>query len=173
MKYIHYSSEQYLFDRMLHGLLIAVKAVGKGIVYFPQLFTGYCISRCFLNKEDNGIIWITLTVLFAFMLYQFIFLLKGILIVFKIKKNFWWIPILIVCVLYTSVLPVMLFFALLHKAAFYFTIDHADELTWLFAIVACGYIYSKYAFLTDCCPKIALPGYRAGINISLVFCGSK
>jgi hypothetical protein len=173
MKYIHYSPEQYLFDRILHGMLIAVKVAGKAIVHFPQLFTGYCISRCILSKQDNGIVWIALTVLFAFILYQFIFLLKGILIVFKTKRKFWWMPLFILCTLYTCVLPVMLFFGLLHRAAFYFTIDYADELNWLFAIVACSYIYSKYQFLTDCCPKIALPGYRAGMSISMAICGSK
>jgi hypothetical protein len=173
MKYIAYYSGQYIFDRLSSGVLMALKVAGNCIVYFPQLFTGYCITRCILNKQDNGITWVLLTMLFAFILYLFVFFLKGILIVLKTKKNFWWLPLFILCALYTCVLPVMLFFGLLHKAAFYFTIDHADELSWLFAIVACSYLYSKYAFLTDCCPKIALPGYRAGVSISMAICGSK
>jgi hypothetical protein len=167
MKYVPYSSEQYLFDRILYGMQTAIKYAGKAMVYFPQLFTGYCITRCLLNKETNGMIWVTLTVLFALIIYQFIFLLKGMLIGLKEKKNFWWIPLFTMCVLYTCVLPVMLFFGLLHKAAFYFTIEYADALTWLFAIVAGSYLYSKYEFLSDCSPNFALSMYKLGISISV------
>ena len=165
MKYLHYSSEQYFFDRILYGVVFVVKCAGKTIVYFPQLFGGYCMAGCLLNKDTNGILWVALTVLFAFILYQCIFLLKGLLIAFKTKRNFWWLPFFILCVLYTCVLPVMLFFDLLHKAAFYFTIEYADALTWLFAIIACCYLYSKYEFLNDSAPKIALSMYKLGNSI--------
>jgi len=87
------------------------------------------------------------------------------LIGLKTKRNFWWLPLLVICILYTCVLPVMLFFDLLHKAAFYFTIEHADALTWLFAIIACCYLYSKYEFLSDNAPKIALSIYKLGYGI--------
>ncbi|QEC69367.1 hypothetical protein FRZ67_19405 [Panacibacter ginsenosidivorans] len=165
MKYVHYNSEQYFFDRILHGVVLAIKCAGKTIVYFPQLFGGYCMARCLLNKETNGILWVALTVLFAIILYQCIFLLKGLLIAFKTKRNFWWLPFFILCILYTCVLPVVLFFGLLQKAAFYFTIEYANGLTWLFAIVACGYLYSKYEFLNDGAPKIALAIYKLGHSI--------
>lgn len=165
MKYVDYSSEQYFFDRILYGLVFAIKCAGNTIVYFPQLFGGYCMARCLLNKDANGVLWVTITVLFAFVLYQFIFLLKGLLIAFKTKRNFWWMPLFILSILYTCVLPVMLFFGLLHKAAFYFTIEYADGLTWLFAIVACSYLYSKYAFLNDSAPKTALAIYKLGHSI--------
>lgn len=165
MKHVDYSSEQYFFDRIFNGVMIAIKNAVKAIVYFPQLFGGYCIACCLLSKETNELLWISLTVLFAFILYQCIFLLKGLLIAFKTKHNFWWLPFFILCVLYTCVLPVILFFGLLHKAVFYFTIEYADALTWLFAIVVCSYLYNKYAFLNDSAPKIALAIYKFGHGI--------
>jgi len=166
MKYVHYNSEQYFFDRVLYGIGTAIRYAGKTIIYFPLLFTGYCMARCILDKNSNGIAWVASTILFAFLLYQFIFLLKGMLIGFKKRKKLWWLPLLTLCVSYTCVLPVMLFFELLHKAAFYFTIEYADVLTWLFAIVAGSYVYSRYEFLTDNSPQFAMTMYRLGISIT-------
>lgn len=165
MKYLHYSSEQYFFDRILYELVFAIRCAGKTIVYFPQLSGGYCMAGCLLNKDSTGILWIALTVLFAFILYQCIFLLKGLLIAFKTKRNFWWMPLFMLCILYTCVLPLMLFVGLLHQAALYCTIAYADPLTWLLAIIACCYLYSKYAFLNDSAPKFALSMYKLGNNI--------
>lgn len=166
MKYVHYNSEQYFFDRVLYGVWTAIRFAGKAIVYFPQLLTGYCVTQCFLNRDENGATWIALTVLFAFLFYQFIFLLKGILIGFKKRKRFWWLPLFILCVSYTCMLPVMLFIGLLHNAVFYFNTEHTDVLTWLFAIVIGGYLYSRYEFLSDNAPKIALSIYKFGVSIS-------
>lgn len=165
MRYIPYSSEQYFFDRVLQGITTAIKYAWKALVYFPQLFSGYYLAGYLLNKQANGIAWCLLTLLFAFLFYQLIFFLKGLLTGLKTKRNFWWAPVFVFCLLYTCVLPVILLFGLLHHAAFYCSPAYADLLTWAFACAAGIYLYSRYAFLQDSAPKAALWIYKTGINI--------
>ncbi len=167
MNYIHYNSEQYLFDRCLHGIFIAIKLLFRGIIYCPLLITGYFIACNILDKKDHAIAWIGLIVLSAYILYLFIFFLKGMLIAFKSRGNWLWILLFIACISYTCIAPAWLLFETIQKCMFHLSKEQGKTLTWLFSFAMSAYIYSKYQFLMNVAPIFAAPVYQAGINFVL------
>lgn len=167
MDYINYNPEQYLFDRCLNGIFIAIKLLFKTIIYFPLLLTGYLIASTILSRQDNGIIWSGVIVIFACVLYLFIFFLKGIFIAFKSKGNMFWIPLFVVCVAYTCIAPVCIGFETIEKVMLCFNNEQGAALTWLFCFVYGYYVYTRYQFLTNVAPAIAAPAYQTGIDFGL------
>jgi hypothetical protein len=161
------NNEQYLFDRCLSAIFFALKLLFKGFVYFPLLATGYLITTHILQKKDNALVWIGLTMLFAYILYSFIFFLKGILIALKSKGNLLWILLFAFCVGYTCVAPVWLFFDTIEKLMFHLSKEQGTLLTWIFSFAIGGYIYDRYQFLINIAPAFIAPFYQAGINLGL------
>lgn len=168
MLYSHYNNEQYLFYRCLNGIFWAFKLAFKGLIYFPLLITGYLITTHILEKGDSPVAWIGTTLLFGFVIYQFIFFLKGMLIGFKHKGNLLWILLFVLCATYSCIAPVWLSFETIEKWMKHLSNEQEATLTWLFSCAMSGYIYSRYHFLTNVAPRIAMPVYQAGINLALL-----
>ena len=165
--YAHTSSEQYLFERCLNVIFFTLKILFKGVVYFPLLATGYLISTHILEKKDNALAWMGLTISFAYILYAFIFFLKGILIALKSRGNFLWILLFVFCAGYTCVAPLWLFFDTIERLMFQLSKEQGTLLTWLFSFAIGGYIYSRYQFLINVAPVFVAAFYQAGINLGL------
>jgi hypothetical protein len=163
----NYDDGQVLFNRILFAFTITIKIVLKIIVYSPLLFTGWFIARQILGADANIILWITLMLVFAVLTYFIMYFSKGVLIALKYNHNLFWIPLFIVCVLFTCLFPVWIVFEPLTKFIGRYTQTNQELLTWIFVSAFGLYVYSKYHFLTNIAPAIAYPYYQRGINITM------
>ena len=165
-KYIMVNEGQSLFDTTIFGLWFFLKLAFKLLIYFPLVFTGYIIATKFLDKQAHGILWIGTILFMAYVIYLFLYFLKGIILVLKFHGNLLWLPLLVIAVSFTCVLPVWL------------TWDSATNLIlklggntiiqWIFAIAFGVYIYFRYNFLTNIAPTFAFSSYNAGIHFAAV-----
>lgn len=154
-------SNQYLFDRTLKALRIAFRATIKLAVYLPLWFSGYLLTSQLLDKTDDSIAWILLIVLFTILMYQSIFFIKGLLIGLKKNKgNLLWMPLFIVCILFTCVFPVWQLHSTVVQLFHKISPNSGNLLAWLTSLCFGIYVYSRYNFLTDIAPRFALLVYR-------------
>lgn len=107
-------SGQYLFDKTLYGIWIALKLLIKLIAYLPLWFIGYMITANILEKTDSAIAWIGLIVIFSLLLYQLVFFTKGIIIGLMNEGNWFWIPMFILCFTITCLYPGWIVFNSIH-----------------------------------------------------------
>jgi hypothetical protein len=163
-KYNVWNEEQSLFATTLRGLWWFIKLTFKLLVYLPLIFTGYLIATKFLDPKANGILWIGTTLLIACALYLFMYFLKGIILVLKFHRNLLWLPLLMIAVSFTCILPIWLAW----DAATTIISDIRGNIImqWIFAIAFGAYIYLRYNFLTNIAPSFAFPAYDAGIHFA-------
>lgn len=141
-----FSTEQYLFDRILLGLRATVKYAWKLLLYSPLIFTAYIISSCFLNNGASTWAWLTLILLISLLLYRLMCFLKGFIINLKDSGKLLWIPLLLTFVFFTSILPVWLMFDDLYQMMQFLYMPEAKLLTWLSAGTLSVMMYSRYHF---------------------------
>jgi hypothetical protein len=162
-----YNSDQHIFDRAQWGLWIAAKWILRAIIYLPLWFAGYLIATNILQKEDSAFAWAGMIVILAICLYQLLFFIMGLIIGFKYRENFLWIPLFILCTVFTCVLPVWFAFDAIQVFTTEWSKKSADTLTWIFALAFGLLIYSRYHFLTNIAPVSAYPVYQMGIDTAL------
>ena len=107
-RYNVWNEGQSLFDTTVRGLWFFVKLAFKVLIYFPLIFTGYIIAAKFLDKQTSGILWIGTIMFIAYVLYLFIYFMKGVVLVLKFHKNILWLPLLLIAVFFTCIVPVWL-----------------------------------------------------------------
>lgn len=162
MQYTHYNSEQYLFDRNLGGLWGFGKLLFRTLLYLPLLFTGYVLSDLVLNKEEAAVLWMTSVVGFAFALFLFLYVLKGMIVALQKAGNLLWVPIFLICIAYACMVPAWLVFQTIDKFMLRLSPDTGRIFTWMIAAATALFSYRRYNFLTDNAPGLALPLYRVG-----------
>lgn len=160
-----FDSSQYIFDRALLYLWITLKLIFKLIVYIPLWFVGYMLTTTILEKADSALIWLSLIFLFAALLYQVVFFIKGITLGLMSNHNMLWIPLLALCVSFTCIFPAWLIFNYTQSIFYKISPESGNILTWITSIAFGIYVYSRYHFLTNIAPLAALPAYQLGINI--------
>lgn len=162
-----YDSGQYIFDRVLVGFWIVIKWLFKAAIYFPLWFTGYIITTKILDTTDSAFAWVGLILIFALALYQLVFFLKGMLIGFLNEGNLCWIPLFMVCVVFTSLLPAWIAFDSIQTVAYQLSEKSGNILAWIGVSAFAIFLYSRYHFLTNIAPVAAFPAYQFGINTAL------
>lgn len=162
MHYTTYDSEQHFFDNALAGLYVVARLIGKAVLYFPVLFTGYWLATAVLHKQDTAMLWITIALLFAYAVFCAVYCLKGILIACRNAGNLLWVPIFIGCIAFTCFAPGWLVFHSLEPILTRISPDHGTSATWVISIGSAIYLYSQYDFLADRAPALAWPGYWLG-----------
>lgn len=167
-----YFDGQFMFDRILSAFWIVIKGLLKAIIYLPLWFTGYIITSQLLAKEDSPLIWIGLILLFAFALFQLLYFIKGVIIACKKRNNFMWIPLFLLCTVFTSALPAWAAFDTIHALARLLSNESAQLVTWILSIAFGLYIYSRYHFLLNVAPKLVFPAYQFGVTCGLKLNGS-
>jgi hypothetical protein len=166
MIYIIYGLEQYLFGLCLYAIWIIIKLIFRAIVYYPLLTIGYIIATKILDKNDNALAWITVILLFASILYQLVYLIKGMMITLKGRKNYLWILLFIICVGITCVFPAWLLMVAVKEIIFTLSKENTGIISGMIAVVFGLYIYSRYLFLTDVVPSVAYHAYQLGILLA-------
>lgn len=160
-------SNQYLFDKVLWAIWKAIKIIFKLTVYLPLWFAGYQITSQILIKNEDSLNLIALTILFALLIYQVIFFTKGLIISLKIKGNLFWLPLFIVCICFTCVLPTWFIHSSIQPWLHRISPNSGNLMAWLTSIFFGIYVYSRYHFLTDNAPMAALFSYQLGKNLVL------
>ncbi len=140
----------------------------KALIYFPLLMLGSVISQQFLNKADSTIIWIIMILLSSITMFFLIYFIKGLLIGFKVNRCRLWVPLFIICTFVTCMLPFAISFHLISGYVREFSEATDKKVTWRLSGVFCLYVYSRYQFLTDNCPKFLLSFYIAGYRLSVL-----
>lgn len=158
------NSNQYLFDKTFAGLRIALKLFIKLLVYLPLWFTGYMISTNILQKDDDALAWIGLIILFALLIYQVIFFIKGLIIGLIHERNLLWIPLFILCFSFTCILPVWLVFNNIQPYLYELSPKSGNILTWIASISFGIYVFSRYHYFTNISPAAASLSYQLGIS---------
>src|SRR5436309_362501 len=97
-KYIVWNEGQSLFDTTIKGLWFFIKLAFKLLIYFPLVFTGYIIAAKLLDKNAHGLLWIGTIVFFAYLIYLFLYFLKGIILALKFHGNLIWVPLLLMAI---------------------------------------------------------------------------
>lgn len=158
------NSGQYLFDKTLKALWISLKFSLKLITYLPLWFAGYLITSLILQKNDDGLAWIGLIILFAILIYQIVFFIKGIIIGLKNKGNLIWLPLFILCLSFTCLLPTWLVYKNIQPYFNKVSPASGNVLTWIVSISFGLYAYSRYHYLTNIVPLAASLSYQLGIS---------
>lgn len=149
------------------------KIIYYGFVYLPIWAASYFLTMK-LNPfyGESKPIKIVVVFLIAYILYCFVFFLKGLMIAFKVNKKWLWVPLFVVCVLFTCLLPTWLSFDIIKgllRPEKGHVVKNRDYWSALFAVIVGGLIYNKYKFHTDICPRMAFWAYSIGFNSMLTF----
>jgi hypothetical protein len=133
-------SNQHLFDKVLWAIWKAIKIFLKLTVYLPIWFSGYLITTQILSKNEDPLTWIALIILFTLIAYQMIFFIKGIIIGLKNKGNPFWLPLFIVCICFTCVLPTWFIHNNIQPWCHRLSHNSGNLLAWLTSFYS-GYMY--------------------------------
>jgi hypothetical protein len=169
LRYTHYDSEQFIFDRTLSGLWGIGKLLFKVLAYLPLLMTGYMLADQFLEKDQAAVLWLTASGGFAVLTFLFIYFLKGMITGLREDQNYWCIPLLLICILYTCMVPFWWMFLWVDDYMLRLSPENGRIFTWIIAAGTAVYTYSRYNFFTDSAPRIALPLYRMGYELTKKF----
>jgi hypothetical protein len=157
--YYHTSEGQLVFDRTFALIPFFWKLLVKAFIYCPLWLTGYIICRQLLPADAKGYYWVGCIILVAACLYSFLFVLKGMTIAFRCRRNPAWILLFAVVVAYTCIPPGIVAFDLLRGKIPY------PWLTWALSVGAGLFAYSKYRFLEDIVPQSVWGFYMTGLRI--------
>jgi hypothetical protein len=145
----HYSTEgQRLFDNYLIGLFFIAKWTIEGLIYSPFILTAYIITTHILHRHDHALLWLALTGVFAFVLFCIFSLLLVQMRELRNKKNSLWLPIYVLYVSYTCILPVYIVFKPIEHLVREMTHETSVTLlSWIFCVVFGSVVYNRYHFL--------------------------
>ncbi len=163
-KYAIGNEGQSLFDTTIFGLWFFLKLAFKLLIYFPLVFTGYIIATKLLDKQAHGILWVGTILFMAYVIYLFLYFLKGIILVLKFHRNLLWLPLLLIAISFTCILPVWLTWDTATNLIL--KLGGNTTIQWIFAIAFGAYIYFRYNFLTNIAPRAVFPAYDAGVHFT-------
>lgn len=141
------SDGQFLMNRSFAGLSWAVKGLLWLVVFSPLIFLSYWIDCQFINMKDGGLTWLLAILVTTLFVYAALFLAKGLIIGLRRRRSSWWIPLFIICIALTCILPAWIMFHPLN----YLT-RHLLPLTWLLDIGFAYFVYGQYNFLNQPLP---------------------
>jgi len=127
------------------GLLLFFKWAWKALIFFPLLITGYWVATKLLTKQSEGILWVVVPILVAMIIYGVLIGLKSVIISQKQKGNLIWLPVFIICVAFSCILPVYIAFdpvnQLIEK------VNGSKIVTYLILFILTIYVYRQYDYL--------------------------
>lgn len=142
---IGYDPQAQQLARTQSGLWIVFKLALKTLVYSPLLVFGYWLSQKILSKESEAIVKFILPVVCAIILYQLLMQCKLAIRSAKQRGSWWWLPVFILCIVFTCLLPAYLAFELISPLLK--KMNGGNTITWLVIFCFTTYIYFQYDFL--------------------------
>jgi len=132
-------------------------------IYVPLLIAAYLIANKMSDLySDDVFIKISLTVTIAYILFSFVYFLKGLLIGLRSASRYAWMVIWIVCVLATCGVQFFLVQSQLEILFEARRVANNVAWSWVGAGAVALLIYSHYQFLTNVAPRSVFWAYRLG-----------
>lgn len=164
------------FELLIRSIFTFVKWL---VIYSPILLIGYFLADKLKDSyNDKPLFKFFVTVLLSYLVYCFIYFLKGLLLVFRAYHNKIWIVLFVLCVLLTCAVPVL--FSYLVVWGTFNNGQAAQGVTFwnkFFPVIIAGlwamYVYSRYKFLTDIAPTYAFWAYKIGFDTVQKYYGNK
>lgn len=162
--YYSNSDGQQIFDRHVGLFLFFALLLWRALVYSPLLLTGYIITRLFLPRSAPGYYWVGAIIGLAILIYCLLFLLKGWAIALRHRGYHAWIVVVLVCFVYTSLMPAIMTYDMLsgwmHDRTFYERFFHYAFGAGVGLLVA-----SRYRWLIDIAPARLWVFYSLGLRL--------
>lgn len=132
------------------------------------IYTGYLLSQKLLGEDSSKLkIWGS-TILFTYLLFCFIFFLKGIIIGLRSKNRKLWILPWVVCIFLCCIVP-----AFLVQSAVSIMFNPAQQqqlwytaISWGVFLLSLFYIYGIYQFKTPNAPRVLYWSFSLGLKVS-------
>lgn len=135
----------------------------SAFVYVPLLiFSYYIASKLSSLYSDDLIIKIGLTIIVAYLLFSFVYFLKGILIGMRNNGRVVWVAIWSLCVIITCGIQAVLGQILLQDFFEARQIANYQVWSWIGACAILILVYSHYQFLTNVAPRSVFWSYQIG-----------
>lgn len=134
--------------------------------YVPLLIAAYLIANKMSDLYSNDVfIKISLTVTIAYILFSFVYFLKGLLIGLRSASRHVWVVIWIVCVLATCGVQFFLVQSQLEILFEARRVANNVVWSWVGAGAVAVLIYSHYQFLTNVAPRSVFWSYQIGFSV--------
>jgi hypothetical protein len=135
-------------------------------IYVPLLIVGYLIAtKLSAFYSNDGFVKVGLTLAIAYLLFSFVYFLKGFLIGLKSARQYAWIILWIVCVVATCGAQSLLVQGQLETFFETRRIGNNVVWSWVGAAAVALLIYSHYQFLTNVAPRSVFWSYQIGFWI--------
>lgn len=135
----------------------------SAFVYVPLLMMGYFMATALSRFYSSDVfIKMGLTMALSYLLFSFIYFIKGVMIGLRNTGRLGWLALWLLCVILTCGAQVIIGQNLL---ADFFTsrqIANAELWSWAGATSLLILIYSHYQFLTNIAPSVVFWSYRLG-----------
>jgi uncharacterized membrane protein YczE len=129
---------------------IIFKYFFRALVYSPFILSGFLTSGLFLHRKDNAVIWLGMALLIAYFFHFLIILLKDAIANWRRQRKVIWMPLYIMCVAYTCVLPAYIIFGPVEKIMS--SLNHqmnAELFSWIVSVGFGFYLFRRHGFLKN------------------------
>lgn len=130
---------QYLFNKNLNGIFFFLLLALKALLYLPHLISAFLVTSTILDGQNSGLTWITLILLFSYLMHLLFQLIKSIIHLLKQRKNLLWLPLFFGALGYSCTFPTWI---IIETAGPYFQKAAGKESELLIAFAA--FIFFTY-----------------------------
>lgn len=146
-------------------IVMLIKLFFYALVYSPIILLAVLLTEelTFLHNGSQKL-KILSYILIGYLIYASIFFLKGILMAFKANGKVIWIPIFILCIALTCLLPCYFVYSM--------ALEYLDNSVFWSALISAlfaFFVYNKYDFTKDVSPKLTFWSYALGFRLMLNF----
>ena len=152
MREFKISDGQFHFNRSMRGLKLTLFFLLLCVVFSPLLFLAYWIDTKFLPLNAPGHVWLLAVLGTGLLIYGVLFLFKVLIIGLHRNHSGWWVPLFLVSVALTCILPAVITFPIFN----YLTV-HTRPVTWVLDIAFAYFVYGQYNFLNQRLPFFPKP----------------
>ena len=147
MRHIYENEGQHLFDFVLRGFLFFLKNAFRALIYSPFLIAAYLVSELFLNRNDHALLWLTMILIFSFALFILFTYLKKVMARLREKGNIYWIPVFILCLAFSCLLPAWIVYGPVKNIIAKLTGAHYIPAIAMIISLSFGYfVYTRHQF---------------------------
>ena len=144
MKYTQTNEGQLIFDNFVGALAVIAKGFIKLLILSPFIFTAYLISLSILHYYDHALLWITLMMVFTWILYVLFFEIKKRMLILKMRKNKWWIVIFIFCIAFSCLVPAWIMYEIAEFFSLRMTGEQNAEIVSFAISISFGFFIYKH-----------------------------
>jgi hypothetical protein len=151
-----------------------ISTLYSAFVYVPLIaFSYFLVSKISALYSNDIYIKVGLTAIVAYLLFSFVYFLKGVLIGLRTNRQIIWIAVWLICVIATCGLQAILGQNLLESFFRVRQIANYEVWSWIGASAILILIYSHYQFLSNVAPRSVFWSYKIGFVMIQPRCPGK